>query len=182
MFLADRATKPASSPPDRGRVAAWAREAAALAAWIEKHRLAGDLHFSSAKTLELSDLLDDKFAVGRFGQRFYVGVPLEICNAFSRIPWSHICVNTRETSLSVVYLSDGAAGGPLPSFALTFRRVSPDLLRFISHYSYVDIRSVEQGAENSVCIGARVLATLPISVCRELHSDESVMCRPDLKK
>lgn len=127
----------ACAPADASRLAA---AASGFAGWVERGRRQGALHFSSNGALEVSEPLSSRFAVGNYGMRFYVGFPRAEAAWMLGMPWLHLGIDRREGLLSVLCDRLRLQRGQVPGFALNFRGVVPEVLRYLANYHYVDVR------------------------------------------
>lgn len=136
--------------------------------WFMRQRAAGELVMSSDRVLEVQPGLSKTFCIGLFGERYYMGIPLDFCAIFSGLPWEYASIDIAKSSFTLYCGGDPDIS--LVPFSLLFQVSPVSILRYLSNYHYIDVRSANLGENEpsqgarGVLVGRTVLSTLDIRV------------------
>lgn len=142
----------------------------AFTAWFNKHRAMGEIVMSGDRMLDVQPALSNRFCIGMFDMRYYLGIPAECEDWFRELPWLHAVIGRDASSLSLVCERSRLPEVTLPEFSLNFEVGAFGMLKMMSNYHYLDVRLITQAASEradggrSIHIGRDVLMTLDIRV------------------
>lgn len=142
--------------------------------WYSACGAAGKLRVTSPGLLEVDSKLSDEFMIGTLGNRFFIGVPPDVCTWFLRAPWLHLAVRPGFGGLALVCgkLSNGRQA--MREFALYFDGVHVAAVNSLANYHYIDIRQIisngDLGTRSVSRKAAMTMEVVPVSGERNLET------------
>lgn len=141
----------------------------AFSAWFGRERSEGNIVMSGENMLDVGPALSRRFTIGMHDMRYFIGIPQDVKEWFSAMPWLHVALPRGSAALSLVCERVRYPGASMPEFALTFEVAAAALIKMLSNYHFIDVREIvpsskEDQAAGVVYIGRDVLMTLDIRV------------------
>lgn len=152
----------------------------AFSQWFAEQRKTGSLLLPSESMLDVQASLSSRFSIGMHDLRYFIGIPSEIKDWFTALPWMHVAIPRGGSNLALVCESLRWSGGAMPAFALNFEVNCLGALRMLEHYHYLDVREVmpatkDEAAAGTVRIGRDVLGTFEIRIVTGARTFQSVL-------
>ena len=143
----------------------------AFVEWMNHHYRDGGISMPSQHLLEVQPRLSREFCIGLHDMRYYIGVPTSTGRWFFGLPWA--CAAVSGSSLLLVCRAAQGQGLAIPAFCLSFEVNPANYTRGLSHYHFLDVRTVELDRQRpgAFHISRRVASTLPVRIATPATGD-----------
>lgn len=145
--------------------------------WFTQQRADRGILMRNSSILETQESVSSLFGVGLYEMRYFCSIPNSVSSWFCDIDWAHVAICPETNNLFFVHAGlNLGVNCSIPAFALKFNITCAGLLRSMSDYHFLDLRSsnadTSQKRRNEnetigVQISKAVARTLPIRVVED---------------
>lgn len=108
-----------------------------------------------------------RFCIGSASNRIFMGVGVQEMSWFRHLPWLHVALCKGSNRINLVVAETTVQGITTPYFALSLEAGSPERIRELSKFHYLDIREVEISEAGSISVSRNLQRTIDVVIVQD---------------